>query len=240
MGVPGGERSPGYVPTHLGESRGPGRGAPSWSPGLLCPCYRASLGRALLRVQALLASPSSRPSPAPRPRGPHRRPACRTPGLGLPHTTPKAPRGTPNPGAQAGNLGNSWPCPGPPVSGWMSLGRPCAALWSTPHLSRDLALGPSLAVKLPRLPCPPPSGPSLQPVDIKPPDMTHEGHAERLCLCGGGGRTRAFGGAADSAETADQGAVPVACRAASSGFRRLSEPLFPHRIWGKAGLSQLR
>lgn len=168
------------------------------------------------------------------------RPACRTPGLGLPHTTPKAPRGTPNPGAQAGNLGNSWPCPGPPVSGWMSLGRPCAALWSTPHLSRDLALGPSLAVKLPRLPCPPPSGPSLQPVDIKPPDMTHEGHAERLCLCGGGGRTRAFGGAADSAETADQGAVPVACRAASSGFRRLSEPLFPHRIWGKAGLSQLR
>lgn len=27
---------------------------------------------------------------------------------------------------------------------------------------------------------------------------------------------------------------------ASSGFRRLSEPLFPHRIWGKAGLSQLR
>lgn len=42
------------------------------------------------------------------------RPACRTPGLGLPHTTPKAPRGTPNPGAQAGNLGNSWPCPGPP------------------------------------------------------------------------------------------------------------------------------
>lgn len=79
MGVPGGERSPGYVPTHLGESRGPGRGAPSWSPGLLCPCYRASLGRALLRVQALLASPSSRPSPPPRPRGPHRPPSLQDP-----------------------------------------------------------------------------------------------------------------------------------------------------------------
>lgn len=34
-----------------------------------------------------------------------------------------------------------------------------------------------------------------------------------------GGRTRAFGGAADSAETADQGAVPVAC------LKRLPSPL---------------
>lgn len=137
------------MPTHLGASRGPGRGTPSWSPRLLCrqsccPCHRASLGPGLGPAPCLgpAREPVLRPNPPPEATLPM--PASQPGGtLDSACLTPN-PRLHPGPptGAQAGNPGNSWPCPGPPVSGWMSSGRLCAALWSTPHLSRDLAPRP--------------------------------------------------------------------------------------------------